>query len=390
MYDRRVSQDTHRHAPPVDPTLTLPSTSLPSGKPELPARKETLTALAGGRYVLIDRLGEGGMATVWRAIDASTRAEVAVKLLHPGISERISYRSRFLAEARTMARIRHPNVLRVHEVGDENGRYWFTMEIVDGGALIDTLERQGKVAMLTALDWAFQLLQALSAAHLEGVVHRDVKPDNILVDQNGRIRLCDFGIARIRSEQVEHRTRTGVAMGTAGYMAPEQRENARDVGAPADIYAVGATLYALITGCEPPDLFASHVDPTLLRGLPPAVRDAIAQSTAYRPERRYANARAMATDIAAAYDTIARGEGKPERGAVWLARFDDLLVQDRPWLREDEPLTDVFSLEGDPAIESTPLPAPTVVRRNWAPTLFVATAIAMALAGAVAIATALQ
>src|SRR5688500_3588502 len=129
-YDDNVSDHNTQHEP-VDPSRTVPGAA-----PQTLPKKEALTSLAHGRYLLVDRLDEGGMATVERAADTVGSTEIAVKLLHPGISERVSYRSRFLAEARTMARINHPNVLRVYEVGDEGGRYWFTMEIVDGGALI--------------------------------------------------------------------------------------------------------------------------------------------------------------------------------------------------------------------------------------------------------------
>jgi serine/threonine protein kinase len=285
------------------------------------------SSIGHGRYQLLQVLGEGGMATVWRARDTAIGEEIAIKILHPEVAQRKSYRSRFLAEARTMSRIDHPNVLKVFDVGEEEGRYWFTMEVVEGGALIDILEKTGKIEPLQALDVTFQTLQALAAAHLEGVVHRDVKPDNVLLSPDGRARLSDFGIARIRNERVDHRTRTGVSMGTVGYMAPEQRENARGVGPPADLYSVGATLYAMVTGCEPPDLFAAHLDPALVESVPPAIRDVVRTATAYRAEKRYPHARAMAADVAKAYDAIARGKGMEEQGPAWLARFDALILQ---------------------------------------------------------------
>ena len=288
---------------------------------------ETPPDIGHGRYQLLAVLGKGGMATVWRARDTETGLERAIKILHTDVAQRKSYRSRFLAEARTLGRLDHPNILKVFDVGEEEGRFWFVAEVVEGGALIDYLEQRGKMPPLESLDTTFQVLQALGAAHLEGVVHRDVKPDNILLSPDGRVRLSDFGIARIRNERVDHRTRTGVAMGTVGYMAPEQRENARGVGPGADLYSVGATLYALVTGLEPQDLFASQLDPRLLDGVPPAIRDVVRKSTAYRPEYRYLGARAMAVDVAAAYDAIARGDGLPERSEEWLARFDALLVR---------------------------------------------------------------
>jgi serine/threonine protein kinase len=301
------------------------------------AQKSTLTHLADGRYELVSILGEGGMAAVWRARDHQAGGEIAVKILHAEIAERRSYRSRFLAEARTMQRMRHPSVLRVWDLGEDEGRPWFTMEIVDDGALIDRLERTGRVPPLEALDITFQTLQALQVAHLATVVHRDVKPDNILLNKDGSVRLSDFGIARIRNERVDHQTRTGVAMGTVGYMSPEQRESARDVGPGADIYAIGATLYATVTGCEPPDLFAAHLDPKLLDAVPPAIRDVVRTATAYRPENRYASARAMAEDIAKARDAVARGLGQPEVAAQWLARFDALIIESQAARAELEP-----------------------------------------------------
>lgn len=293
--------------------------------------------LGSGRYELLSILGQGGMAAVWRARDHQNNEDIAVKILHPEVAERRSYRSRFLAEARTMRRMRHPSVLRVFDLGEDEGRPWFTMEIVDGGALIDRLEARGKVPPLETLDIHFQLLQALQMAHLAGIVHRDVKPDNVLIGNDGQVRLSDFGIARIRNERVDHKTRTGVAMGTVGYMSPEQRENARDVGAGADLYATGATLYATITGCEPPDLFAAHLEPKLLDPIPPAIRDVVKCACAYRPENRYPSARAMAEAIAAARDAIARGEGEPERAGEWMARFDRLIDEARAAQVDPEP-----------------------------------------------------
>ena len=284
-------------------------------------------SLQEGRYELRSVLGEGGMATVWRAYDRERKQDVALKLLHEEVGMKKSYRSRFLTEARIMARIDHPNVIRVYEVGEEGGRYWFTMEVVEGGALIDVLEKRGKFPVLESLDITFQLLQGLAAAHLAGVVHRDIKPDNVLLSPDGRCRLADFGIARIRNERVDHRTRTGVSMGTVGYMAPEQRENARAVGPAADIYAVGSTLFALVTGFEPPDLFAAHLDPALLEGVPPPVRDVIRKATTYRTDQRYPHARGMASDVAAAYDAIARDDGSDEIGRMWLERFDMLMAR---------------------------------------------------------------
>lgn len=294
------------------------------------SRGAPLTSVGQGRYELLGVLGEGGMASVWRANDTTTGDVVAVKLLHLEIAERRNHRSRFLAEARTMRRLNHPNVLRVWDVGEDDGRPWFTMDLVDGGALIDRLQTLGKLPPLEALDVAFQVLQALSVAHLASVVHRDVKPDNVLLGRDGSVRLSDFGIAQIRNDRVDHITGSGVAMGTVGYMSPEQRESARDVGPAADLYATGATLYASVTGWEPPDLYAAHLDPKLLDHVPPAIREVVRRATAYRPEKRYPNARAMAEGVARAHDAMARGMGLPEKLPEWLARFDRLIAESIP------------------------------------------------------------
>ncbi len=297
------------------------------------------------------------MASVWRAHDRFTKRDVALKLLRPDAALRRSHRSRFIAEAQTMASLGHPNVLQVYEIGEDKDYVWFSMEIVEGGALIDALQRSGRIPAMQALHWLFQVLQALAAAHDRGVVHRDVKPDNILIRRDGSIALGDFGIARIRDVEFTHRTRPGIAMGTAGYMAPEQREDARSVGPPADIYAVGATLYASITGLEPPDLFAAHLDPRLLRRVPPVVRDVILRACNYMAEARFPDARAMAVAVAHAHDALARGTGTPEQFDSWMAHFDTCRFASaaRPRGRvrmtaatevQEDPLADPFSIEG--------------------------------------------
>ncbi len=262
------------------------------------------TELGGGRYTVLDLLGTGGMASVYRVRDAWFDEERALKLLLPHASKSERTRSRFLQEARTMARLDHPNVIRIHDVGDEEGRYFFAMELA-GQNLAQLVRHNGPCAPALALKLAFDTLQGLAHAHTAGVVHRDMKPHNMLIGLDGRVKLTDFGIARVLAMSGDNRiTGTGDTLGTIAYMAPEQRLDARRAGPAADIYGVGATLYVLITGRRPFDLAMAGLDPTVMERLPPSLRTVVRQATAHRPDDRYPDAKSMAEAITEAWEHI--------------------------------------------------------------------------------------
>lgn len=249
--------------------------------------------LSDGRYRLIDVLGEGGMAVVYRAYDERLQVYRAVKVLSSVYGASSTLQERFLKEARTMARIQHPNIVSVHDMGSDGGRSFMVMEVVEGGSLTDWLTRHGPMPARLAIEALLPILAALEAAHEAGVVHRDIKPQNILITGTGKPKITDFGIARVTDED-KPLTRTGSVMGTWGYMAPEQRMNAKQVDSRADLYGVGATLFTLLLNELPVDLFVNEIDGAVLERVDPLVRPILRRATRYRPEDRYQSAAEMA------------------------------------------------------------------------------------------------
>ena len=251
-----------------------------------------------GRYELGDLLGAGGAARVVLARDRTLGVSRAVKLIagQPGPS-RDALRTRLQREARAMAQLDHPNVLRVYDVGHDDGQDFVVMDLADGGSLADWLKVRGPMDPTVAIPFVVQVLAALAAAHAAGIVHRDVKPQNILLDRNGKALLADFGIAMLDDDQ--RTTKTGMAMGSVAYMAPEQRLDARSVGRAADIYATGATLYHLLTRANPVDLFTADLSSARFGGLPAGLREIVFRATRLDPAQRYDQAREMARDLLA-------------------------------------------------------------------------------------------
>ncbi len=247
--------------------------------------------LRDGRYVLGERLGQGGMAVVVVAHDTALGVDRAVKLLQPHGKRRATLRRRLKAEARAMARLNHPNILAIHDVGVEDGIDYVVMDLALGGSLHD-LVRDGPLDPWVACSLMIQVLSALGAAHAQGIVHRDVKPHNVLMDLNGRAMLADFGIALLAGE--ERRTRTGVAMGSLAYMPPEQRLDAAGVGPRADLYAVGSTLYALITRRNPVDLFLAGPGSERWNGVPEPLRPILLRAVKMDPGQRWPDAGSFA------------------------------------------------------------------------------------------------
>lgn len=240
--------------------------------------------LADGRYVLIERVGSGGAAEVWTARDRDLDVIRAIKLLTLAGSRRATLRRRLRAEAQVLARLDHPHVLRVTDIGTEDERDYLVMDYMPGGSLGDRVQREGPMPVHEAVTAVLEVLSALAAAHGKGVVHRDVKPQNILIAEDGRAVLADFGIALVDWD--DRRTRTGVAMGSFAFMPPEQRIDAKRVGPNADLYAAGATLFWLVTGRTPIDLFAADPGTPRYQGVPEDLARAIAWATRASPEDR--------------------------------------------------------------------------------------------------------
>ncbi|GGQ27551.1 serine/threonine-protein kinase [Streptomyces roseolilacinus] len=213
--------------------------------------------LIAGRYRPVRQLGRGGMGVVWRAVDEVLGREVAVKELRtytdssgPELAE---LRVRMQREARAAARVRHPGVVAVHDITDHEGRPVIVMELVDGPSLADVLAERGPTDPREAARIGAEVLEALAAAHAVGVLHRDVKPGNVLLDRTGRVVLTDFGIAAMEDPgdgSATHLTRSGELVGSLDYLAPE-RAQGQEPGPGSDVWALGATLYAAVEGSSP-------------------------------------------------------------------------------------------------------------------------------------------
>ena len=218
-----------------------------------------------GRYQLDRALGSGGMAIVYLAHDRELDRVVAVKRLADNLAHDRSFRDRFLREAQLAAPLSHPNVVRVYDFGhDPDGRPFIVMEYVEGGSLAETLARDGALSPGRVVAVARDCCAGLAYAHAAGLVHRDLKPQNLLLDPDCRVKIADFGIARTLDDGTSL-TLTGSVLGTAGYLAPEQA-GGEQVTAAADIYGLGVTLHQLATGTMPgPD--ASQPLPDPLRGV---------------------------------------------------------------------------------------------------------------------------
>ncbi|MCX4815379.1 protein kinase [Streptomyces sp. NBC_01239] len=213
--------------------------------------------LLAGRYRVVARLGRGGMGVVWRAVDEVLGREVAVKELRTFTDahgpELADLRLRMQREARAAARVRHPGVVAVHDIAEVDGRPLIVMELIDGPSLDDVLSERGPIDPREAAGIGAKVMEALAAAHAVGVLHRDVKPGNILLDRSGRVVLTDFGIATMDDPgdgSATHLTRSGELIGSLDYLAPERAQGA-DPGPSSDVWALGATLYAAVEGTSP-------------------------------------------------------------------------------------------------------------------------------------------
>jgi serine/threonine protein kinase/beta-lactam-binding protein with PASTA domain len=270
-----------------------------------------INTLFDGRYRILRKLGSGGMANVYLAEDEELGRRVAIKILNDRHANDESFVERFRREAKHAAGLSHPNIVSIYDRGEAEGTYYIAMEYLEGRSLKELISSRGPAPVATAIEYVRQILSALRVSHRTGVIHRDIKPHNVLVDGEGRLKVTDFGIARAGPSQM---TEAGSIVGTAQYLSPEQAQGA-PVSESSDLYSVGIVLYELLTGEvpfsgeSPVEIAMKHLSkaptpPSQLRPeLPHDLDLVVMRALAKDPEERYQTADEMDADLA----RVARG-----------------------------------------------------------------------------------
>ena len=282
-----------------------------------------------GHYKVLEKLGRGGMGEVFVAEDTKLGRKVALKVLPPHMADTEELRQRFEREAKAIAALNHPNIVTVFSVEEAEGVHFITMELVGGKTLSELIPQRG-FALNKFLDIAIPLADAVSAAHQQGITHRDIKPDNIMVSDEGRVKILDFGLAKLKPEvfpsssdssevATEHMTQEGRIMGTVAYMSPEQTEG-KTVDHRSDIFSLGTVLYVMTTGAKPfkGDTPASTLSSVIKDTATPVTelkpdtpRDLakiIKRCLAKDPIRRYQNAIDLRNDVEELKQDVDSGE----------------------------------------------------------------------------------
>ncbi|GAB2623259.1 hypothetical protein GCM10027270_07580 [Nocardioides ginkgobilobae] len=280
--------------------------------------REPQGQLLDGRYLVGPRVARGGMASVHEAVDQRLHRTVAVKIMHPGLGDDGDFAARFVREARAAARLSHPNIVAVYDQGDDDGTLFLAMELVSGHTLRDTVTKEAPMPPARALALLEPVVSALAAAHRAGIIHRDVKPENVLIADDGRVKVADFGLAKAIGTDTQHTATGGVLIGTVSYLAPELvSEGTSD--ARADVYAVGVMLYELLTGSKPHEgetpiqVAYKHVHedvpaPSLrVPGIPAYVDALVARATARDRSQRPADAGVLLRHVHRVSNALAAG-----------------------------------------------------------------------------------
>jgi eukaryotic-like serine/threonine-protein kinase len=319
-----------------------------------------------GRYEIDSRLGEGGMATVFGGSDRVLGRKVAVKVLARQYARDRTSVERFRREAQAAAGLNHPNVVSVFDTGSDDGVHYIVMEHVEGRTLADIIREEGALPPARAAEIAVDVCRALSSAHEKGMVHRDVKPGNVLLTPDGGVKVADFGIARVASG--EPLTATGSVMGTASYLSPEQARGA-SIDARSDIYSLGCVLYEMLTGQTPfagdtpVSIAYKHVEeqptaPTLVNpAVPEGLEAVVTKAMAKDPADRFQSATQMARDLR---EAAPAASAEPAEVMPTGERTAILPV----------------SPEGPASTAPLPLPASREQRRRWWPFAAAATGLA--------------
>ena len=340
--------------------------------------------LLDARYAIERRIARGGMASVYLATDTRLDRRVAVKVMHPGLAEDPDFVARFNREARAAAGLNHPDVVSVYDQGTDDGHPFLVMEFVPGDTLRTVLRARGRLTPGEAVAVMDHVLAALGAAHAAGLVHRDVKPENVLITPDGRVKVADFGLARAAAGATVTAA-GGALIGTAAYLAPEQvNDGASD--ARSDVYAAGVLLFELLTGAapftgdSPVSVAYRHVNEDVpapsSRGVtvPDELDALVLAATARDPQQRPADARALHASLLRVRDRLGLHAAVPAPQPSYAATSDTLVV---------ERTTVAPPPQGPPASGATSAPPPKRRRRRWpyAVALLVIAAVAAAYAG---------
>ena len=291
--------------------------------------------VVAGRYELEELVGSGGMSSVYRALDRLLERNVALKILHPHYGDDAEYVERFRREARAVAQLSHPNIVTVIDRGEADGQQFIVFEYIDGESLKQLVDRNGPLPARRAIELALQVADALAFAHQAGLVHRDVKPQNVLVTEDGEAKVTDFGIAR--SLDVEHGvTQTGTVLGTSNYLSPEQARG-QTITPATDVYSLGVVLFELLTGEVPfpGDNFVAvamkHINeppPPLLErrpDVPVRLVHAIERALAKDPADRFPTMEAFAAELRACLAEL----GDPDGARTFITQ-SSVLRESRP------------------------------------------------------------
>ena len=295
-------------------------------------------SIINDRYQIIKTLGEGGMANVYLAHDNILDRNVAVKVLRGDLANDEKFVRRFQREALSASSLSHPNIVEMYDVGEDDGQYYIVMEYVDGKTLKQVLKQRGHLSITEVVDIMLQLTDGLAHAHDAYIIHRDIKPQNIMILSNGMIKITDFGVATaLNSTQL---TQTNSVMGTVHYLPPEQA-NGKGSTVRSDIYSMGIMMYELLTGLVPykgesaVEIALKHlreplpsvrkVDPTI----PQSIENVIIRATAKNPKNRYTDAREMHEDIKTALDDSRKDEKR------WVYKYPENHLEETKKLDDD-------------------------------------------------------
>jgi len=298
--------DDGHEAPPASPAR--PATTPVNAKPAGDAGPTSEASASGipeklGPDQGKRKLGEGGMGAVFEGYDPQLDRRVAIKVLAARLTQNEEFVQRFLVEARAIARVAHPNVAAVFSAGSEGAEHYFVMEFIEGESLDDRVERSGRLDPKTSIGYILQTVRGLAAAHERGIVHRDVKPANLMLGTDDKIKVTDFGLAKASGENVKL-TQAGAVMGSPHFMAPEQGRG-EETDLRADIYSLGATLYFLLTGGPPYEgdsslaIILKHQEAAVpqIGRAPPSLNRILGKMMAKAPEGRYPSYDALMKDL---------------------------------------------------------------------------------------------